>query len=230
MDGSLNDDMRTLTGADIADNLGDIQGNIIKPYTFALQRAIFLEIKDADAGRAWLSRVAPRVTSAKPWDDGARPERAVSLGLSVFGMRALGVSADTLESFPQAFAAGAAARAERLGETGDLSPSTWEDGFGADRIHAAVFIFADDAAEIETETTALRSLADAAAAVEVVAIHEAYAFEDGVEHFGYRDGLTDVPIEGVEGLYDPGPGGGTPQGDGSWAPVKPGEFLLGYET
>ena len=73
-------------------------------------------------------------------------------------------------------------------------------------------------------------MADAAAAVEVVAIHEAYAFEDGVEHFGYRDGLTDVPIEGVEGLYDPGPGGGTPQGDGSWAPVKPGEFLLGYET
>lgn len=229
MDGSLNDDLRTLTGADLADNLGDIQGNIVKPYTFALQRAVFLEVKDAEAGRAWLSQVAPRVTSAAPWNDGARPKRAVSLGLSIFGMRALGVSADTLESFPQAFAAGAAARAERLGETGDLSPATWEDGFGADRIHVAVFIFADDAAEIEAETAALRSMADAAA-VEVVAVHEAYAFEDGVEHFGYRDGLTDVPIEGVEGLYDPGPGGGTPQGDGGWAPVKPGEFLLGYET
>ena len=40
---------RTLTGADISKHLDDIQGNIIKPYTFTKQRAVFVRIEDAAA-------------------------------------------------------------------------------------------------------------------------------------------------------------------------------------
>lgn len=229
MDGSIVNDALTLTGADIPDNLHDIQGNIVKPYVFAMQRAIFLRIDNAAQGRAWLSAVALSVTPATPWAEGERPEWAMSLGISIFGLRALGVTDATLAEFPPAFAAGAAARAALLGETGDISSATWEDGFGSDQIHVAVFLFADEAEVIEAETARLRDVA-AKGGVTEMAVHDAYAFEDGVEHFGYRDGLTDVPIEGVEGIYDPGPGGGTRRPDGSWAPIKPGEFLLGYET
>ena len=41
------DRTRTLTGADIEKHLDDIQGNIIKPYTFMRQRAVFVRIDDA---------------------------------------------------------------------------------------------------------------------------------------------------------------------------------------
>ena len=47
---------RTLTGADISTHLDDIQGNIIKPYTFTRQRAVFVRIDEAAGGRtppAW---------------------------------------------------------------------------------------------------------------------------------------------------------------------------------
>ncbi len=230
MDGPLNEDLRTLTGADIVDNLNDIQGNIIKPFTFALQRAVFLKVRDASAGRAWLDEVIPTVTSAKPWPENARPDKAISIGLSIFGVHALGLANSTIETFPTAFAAGAAARAELLGETGDLGPSTWEDGFGSDQIHVAVFIFSDAQTVIDAETDALKAVNRTTGGVSVVSIHDAYAFQDGIEHFGYRDGLTDTPIEGVEGIYEPIPGGGTKRPDGTWAPIKPGEFLLGYET
>ena len=92
MDGPVCDDLRTLTGADVMDHLADIQGNILKPYTFALQRAIFLKVDDAASGRAWLEQVLPSVTSAERWPEGARPDKAISLGLSIFGLRMLGVS------------------------------------------------------------------------------------------------------------------------------------------
>jgi Dyp-type peroxidase family len=46
-----------------------------------------------------------------------------------------------------------------------------------------------------------------------------------VEHFGYRDGVSQ-PYANI-GLGPPPPGGGTPRDDNSWAPVATGEILLG---
>ena len=46
-----------------------------------------------------------------------------------------------------------------------------------------------------------------------------------VEHFGYRDGVSQ-PYANLD-LNPPPPGGGTPKDNGSWAPVAPGEILLG---
>jgi Dyp-type peroxidase family len=47
-----------------------------------------------------------------------------------------------------------------------------------------------------------------------------------VEHFGFRDGISQ-PFADI-GLAPPAPGGGTPRAGGSWAPVARGELLLGY--
>ena len=47
-----------------------------------------------------------------------------------------------------------------------------------------------------------------------------------VEHFGFRDGLSQ-PYADL-GLRPPPPGGGTPRDNGSWAPVATGEVLLGH--
>jgi Dyp-type peroxidase family len=47
-----------------------------------------------------------------------------------------------------------------------------------------------------------------------------------VEHFGFRDGLSQPFVD--LGLTPPPPGGGTPRRDGTWAPVAPGEVFLGH--
>ena len=221
---------RTLTGDDIRHQLDDIQGNIIKPYTFAHQRGMFFRIDDAVAGRTWLASLLDKVTPATVWPVGTRLKCAANIGISFFGLRALGLSEETLSSFAPEFQAGAVGRAERLGDVGELSPENWVDGFGGEDIHVAVFIFADDQARLDSESEEIRAAARATGAIVEMASHDAYAFEGGVEHFGYRDGLTDVPIEGTEEIYPQNPGGGTRRPDGTWDPLKPGEFLLGYEN
>jgi Dyp-type peroxidase family len=47
-----------------------------------------------------------------------------------------------------------------------------------------------------------------------------------IEHFGFRDGISQ-PYADI-GLNPPPPGGGTPRAGGSWAPVARGEILLGH--
>ncbi len=228
MDASVTD--RTLTGEDIVGNLDEIQGNIIKPYTYAQQRGLFFRIDNGAAGRQWLDHVSARVTPATPWPDAKRPQSAMNVGISFFGLRALELSADALSGFPGVFQAGAVGRAERNGDVGERSPDTWQDGFGSEGIHVAVFVFSDDVALIDAESDWLREAAERVGGVTEMAAHDGRGFEDGVEHFGYRDGLTDVPIEGTEEIYPQTPGAGTRQPDGTWAPLKPGEFLLGYEN
>jgi Dyp-type peroxidase family len=46
-----------------------------------------------------------------------------------------------------------------------------------------------------------------------------------VEHFGFRDGVSQPYLD--LGLRSPPPGGGTPRIDGTWEAVRPGELLLG---
>jgi Dyp-type peroxidase family len=49
--------------------------------------------------------------------------------------------------------------------------------------------------------------------------------EHRVEHFGFRDGISQPFVD--LGLKTPLPGGGRPAKDGTWAPVAPGEIFLG---
>jgi deferrochelatase/peroxidase EfeB len=49
--------------------------------------------------------------------------------------------------------------------------------------------------------------------------------DDRVEHFGYRDGLSQPFVD--LNLADTLPGGGTPSRRGSWEPAAPGEIFLG---
>ena len=55
---------------------------------------------------------------------------------------------------------------------------------------------------------------------------------DRVEHFGFRDGISqpwiDFELPSDHDLASPASGGGTPRPDGTWAPLAPGEFVLGY--
>ena len=197
--------------------LGDIQATVLRPRpapyygTHAL-----LEITAAPAGREALRRLRTRVASAADWH---QPRPAwTSVALTFPGLRALDVPASSLESFPQPFREGMAARADRLRDHGPNDPSRWEQPFGTGRVHLAVTVIAQSAAawreEVRGYETALHDLDG----VHLVLRQDFGNQPNGTNAFGFKDGFTQPVVEGsgVEGR----------PGDGR--PIKPGEFVLGY--
>jgi Dyp-type peroxidase family len=212
--------------------LGDIQGMALRAYRFPFGLHHFLKIGDAGAARAWLTRVAAQVTSVGAIDHD--PDRATNVCLSWQGMAALGMPPESLQSFPEAFRQGMAARAKagKLGDTGDSAPDRWDSPLGSQDIHVLVSLSAASADILAEADRDLREgLREAGSPV---IIHtEAAALLPGpdgklqpVEHFGYRDGISQPSIEGSGLPFIPGQG--AVESDGSWRPLRAGEFVLGY--
>jgi len=112
-------------------DLADIQGNILSAYGhegFPKGRFMVLHVARAEAGRAFLSRLRPQVTTAlrwpstrKPYPPGTvyqkRPEVALNFGFTFRGLLALGVPIRTLRGMPDEFIDGMPARADILGDS-----------------------------------------------------------------------------------------------------------------
>jgi Dyp-type peroxidase family len=114
-----------------------------------------------------------------------------------------------------------AARAEVLGDTGVNHPDRWVDGMAGAGLHAIVILFARDVAERERCVAEYDKYASALTGVELVSTLDLEAtppFDNAHDHFGYHDRLSQPAIEGTGEVPTPGSG----------APLKPGEFFLGY--
>ena len=113
------------------------------------------------------------------------------------------------------------ARAEVLGDTGANHPDNWVGGLASPDLHAIVILFARDAAERERCQAEHAKLVARCEGVEVLSTLDLEAtppFDYAHDHFGYRDRLSQPVIEGTGEVPTPGSG----------APLKPGEFILGY--
>jgi Dyp-type peroxidase family len=203
-------------------DLADVQGNLLRGYTYPCAAYLFLHVLDPDRARALLARMVPQVATAEPWTAG-EPPSALDIAFTASGLAALDVP---LDSFPDAFREGMAARAQRLGDRGPSAPSGWEPGLGTGEAHALVTIHAVDEARLEARREELRGVG-AAGAVSIVHEQRAAALTGGRDHFGFFDGIAQPAVEGsgVAGR----PGDGQPDGAGGWRPVRRGEFLHGYE-
>ena len=137
------------------------------------------------------------------------------------GLRALGVDEASLATFPEEFRQGMVARAEMLGDTGENHPDNWVGGLARPDLHAIAILFARDAAERERCQVEHDKLVAQCEGVEVLSTLDLEAtppFDYAHDHFGYRDRLSQPVIEGSGEVPTPGSG----------APLKPGEFILGY--
>jgi len=217
---------RSLTAADLKGNLHDIQDNVVAPILMRYGRHIFAKFNDGAKARAWLRNMFKRV-NARPEEHGTR--FTVNIGFTYEGLKALGLSQRSLDSFPEAFRAGMRGRAHIVGDVGPHAPEHWE---GPD-IHAMALIRTDSDEGREEATRVLRDEMDATGGVEVRFVQDtmALAHESGIgsegEHFGFADPISQPPIEGADTPSYPGDGVLEP--GGTWRPLKPGEFLLGYE-
>jgi deferrochelatase/peroxidase EfeB len=123
----------------VALDLADIQGNILSAYGklgFPKGRFITLHVSDQDAGRRFVTALLPGITTALRWPsrrkpsppgtiEVPRPEVAVNIAFSFYGLIALGVPTRTLRGLPDEFIDGMMKRAPMLGD--DFPPNRKEN-------------------------------------------------------------------------------------------------------
>ena len=200
----------------------DIQHILLTRTPAMTGRYEFLSFDDPAGGRAWLTELLDRVQSAAD----ARAsmdssQRWITLAFTWGGLRALGVSDESLGTFPDEFREGMAARADILGDTGANHPDNWEGGLAGDDLHAIAILFARTDTEHRRCTAEHNKLVARCPGVRVLSFLDLNAtppFDHAHDHFGFRDRLSQPVIEGSG--EEPTPGSGTP--------LKPGEFILGY--
>ncbi|WP_245446354.1 Dyp-type peroxidase [Mesorhizobium kowhaii] len=221
---------QALSAAKLTANIGDIQDNVIAPILMRYGRHIFLKFEDGAKAREWLRVMMARV-NALSGEHGTR--FTVNVGFTFEGLKALGLSQRSLDSFPPAFRTGAAGRADVVGDVGPHAPEHWEGGLGGPDIHAMAWIRTDSDESREVAMQVLAAEMEAMGGIEIRFVQDtmALAHANGIgsegEHFGFADPISQPPIEGADTpCY---PGDGVPEADGKWRSLKPGEFLLGYE-
>lgn len=202
--------------------LDNIQHILLTRTPAMTGRYEFLSFADPAGGRAWLSalidRVEPASTATATMDS---TQRWITLAFTWNGLRALGLPEESLATFPDEFREGMAARADILGDTGGNHPDNWVGGLADGDLHAIAILFARDEAEHRRATAAhddLVARCDGVRSLSVLDLNATPPFNYAHDHFGFRDRLSQPVIEGSGEAPTPGSG----------APVKPGEFILGY--
>jgi len=202
--------------------LDDIQYILLMRVPALTGRYEFLSFRNATGGRAWLSGIREKVQSAADARASVETEkRWVTVALTWNGLRALGVDEASLATFPEEFKQGMVARGEMLGDTGANHPDNWVGGLASPNLHAIVILFAADEAARERSIAEHKKFVAQCKDVEVLSSLDLLAvppFTYAHDHFGYRDRLSQPVIEGSGEVPTPGSG----------APLKPGEFILGY--
>jgi Dyp-type peroxidase family len=198
--------------------LDDIQSGVLRPRPTPFAATyIALRIDDRAAGRELMRRLSGTVASAANPQSPAR-DTWVSAALTFRGLRALGVPAASLESFPAPFVQGMAARADRLGDVGESSPERWEKPLGTPSVHVVLTSVSNDEAQLKTAVERAQSALRGLAGVDAIWRQDCHVLKDEKEPFGFKDGISHPAIEGS----------GIPGTNPNEVPLKAGEFVLGY--
>jgi Dyp-type peroxidase family len=204
--------------------LSDLQGNILKSHGRDHAAHLFLHFDQLHKARACLGRLAEIVKSAASQlneakafrETGKSAGRFVSLLLSAAGYAALGVPAHKIPADP-AFRAGMQQRGSYLN---DPPPISWDQHLRGPA-HAMLLIAHDNAPAVQTALRQLRWEIAGQGGVSVLGEEIGAAikntFGHDIEHFGYRDGISD-PIMLAEDL--------SPESGAHWNPAAPLELVI----
>src|SRR3954447_2416573 len=202
--------------------LDDIQHFLLIRTPALAARYEFLTFRQPPSGRAWLAGILDKVGTGRIAETGSAADaRWVTVAFTWNGLRALGVDDASLATFPEEFRQGMAARAAILGDTGANHPDHWVGGLASPDLHAIVILFARDVSERERCVREHQQYAARFPGVKLLSTLDLEApppLDYAHDHFGYRDRMSQPEIEGMG--VEPTPGTG--------APLKPGEFFLGY--
>jgi deferrochelatase/peroxidase EfeB len=200
---------QSLTSADLKENLKYIQDNVIAPILMRYGRHIFLKFTDSTKGRAFLGNMFKRVNSRQE-EHGTR--FTVNIGFTHQGLKTLGLSQRSLDSFPEAFRVGARGRAGDVGDVGPHAPELWEGDLGGPDIHAMAWIRTDTDEGRDEAMRIIRAEMEVTGGIEVRFVQDtmALAHANGIgsegEHFGFADPISQPGIDGADTPWYPGDG------------------------
>jgi Dyp-type peroxidase family len=217
--------MSSTTGSSVPDHslraptldLDEIQATVLRPRPAPyFGTHVLLRVDEAAAGRRFLSRITPHIASAANWWSAANTW--LMIGISYAGLEALGLRKESLQSFPEAFRAGMAARAKQLGDEGVNDPKNWDKPYGTGQVHIGVSAFSDSEERRRRVLAIAREQYEGFSGVSLLAMQDFGAQPGDLNSLGYKDGIDQPPIEGSG--VEPLPGQGRP--------ISAGEFILGY--
>jgi Dyp-type peroxidase family len=198
-------------------DLHEIQATVLRlrpaPY---FGSHVALRIDNARAGRELLRRLTPHVDSAANWWNAANSW--LSVAISYAGFEALGVARNSLQSFPDAFREGMAARSRELRDEGVNDPKNWEPLFGKGQIHIGLSAFSDSEEKWRRVVAVAREQYEGLSGIGVLDVQDFGAQPGDLNSLGYKDGIDQPAVEGSGVAPLPGQG----------RPIKAGEFILGY--
>jgi Dyp-type peroxidase family len=198
--------------------VSDIQATVLRPRPRPYRgQYVILRVDDASQGREMLRRIIPHVA---PADDWWKPTLPGWLGIAFTyqGLKALGLPQASLDTFPQEFREGMAARASILNDIGINAPANWEYPFGTVDMHIALAIYSKDDQSLETVLERARKSHHELPGISIVYRMKFSELPDGRNPFGFKDGLHNPHVEGS----------GTPVHPGYGPAIKAGEFIMGY--
>ncbi|HUG21490.1 cytochrome P450 [Piscinibacter sp.] len=206
-------------------DLADVQGNILRGYRARHALHFALAIDDGDGARRFLAALTdgdsaktPRVSSATV--ESESPAYLLNIGFTHWGLNTLGVPADALQRFPQAFREGPAdtQRAWKNGDFEASDPLHWRlGGPGTPAVDLLVSLYTRDAAELEVRRDQLDALR-ANCGLRTVSVHRTDALPNGKVHFDYRDSIGQPHVAGAPPRS---------MGPDMQPAAQAGEFLLG---
>jgi Dyp-type peroxidase family len=206
----------------------DVQGVVLRGYgRHPYSAHLFLQIDHGAQARAWLASICERVTTADHAQ--ARLHTChVNIAFTKSGLLKLGMPDTYLATFPTSFFEGMASptRSRILGDYDVSAPEHWAWGGPGNDVDVILLIFAKDRAATD-EAVRAEQAAFQGVSVKFGPI-DTQLWDDGREHFGFHDGISQPLIEGSP----------PPAGDPTPVPantaysasnvIKAGEFLLGY--
>ena len=201
----------------------DIQGNVLEGYGYAHGRHLFCRFRGPTQARRALAGLLG-VADATHSPMRAGRETVFNLALSHAGLAEVLADKHKLSAFPTAFKQGMEARHRILGD----DPTGWASMWRGRAVHLWVCVhgLTHDKVKRRVDDLEVQLRPEA----EILDNLEGHALEpDGyrIEHFGFRDGLSNPSVAGAKN--ENRPGGGTPRRGGGWAPLATGEFLLGHQ-
>ena len=196
----------------------DVQGLVRFGYGHMTSASyVLVRVKNADAAKAWL-RSAPITTAV---EQKPPPNTALNIAFTAPGLKSLGVPEPIIAGFSHEFRGGMAqeSRARQLGDVGKNAPSNWTWGSDGLEPHALVMVFAEQD-QLDSSIQRIKDQNWSEAFEEFTSLGTSNL--DGVEPFGFADGISQPQIDWEQQLERP-----CNQLEYTNLVVL-GEFLLGY--
>ncbi len=177
---------------------------VVRQPHAACVRHLVVQFARSGAAKQFVNELARRHAPALANDAGAGGVE-LAIGFTFQGLRGLNLPLPyqaALARLAPAFAQGAPVRAaEFLGDTGPSAATAWEPGFGLLQAHAVITLHASEEPALQRATSQIEALAGDAG-VAIVGQHPGARLGHPPDrqgewvHFGYRDGLTRVQVQG----------------------------------